>query len=109
MAATGEFPKTTLRWRGGEHEELQTDLSRFKARAIGRRLKELAELGLIAERRGFSVERGSGVPRLSAQDAVLVSLAPQHEEEPTGTGNVFEDLDFDADMLGQFTMGGSSV
>lgn len=62
-AAGGEArrPRTTIDWCGNRDSGVLTDLSRFRGRAIGRRIKELLVMGLEAERLGMRASERAGV------------------------------------------------
>jgi hypothetical protein len=101
--AKAPLEKTALRWNTTQHLELQVDLARFQRRARGKRLRDLAELGLLAEQRGFVIDRAGDSPRLKAMDSILISKSseprPAHAYEP----DVHEDHDpVMQDLLSQF-------
>ncbi len=95
--------KTALRWSATQHLELQADLARFNRRARGRRLKELAELGLLAEQRGFVIDRTGQGPRLKAMDSILISKPAETSLGQAATADVHEEHDpIMQDLLSQF-------
>lgn len=84
--------RSLIEWDEQRDRELLAQLEPFKARARGRRLKELALLGLLAERAGcrVSVDR-AGQARLEGLSAPLVLVggmadpAPAAPTQPTPT------------------------
>lgn len=94
--------KTTLRWNTTQFLELQTDLARFKRRARGKRLRELAELGLLAEQRGFSIDRSGGSIRLKAVDAILITKPLDPSPGLSAAVAVEEEDAVAQDLLSQF-------
>jgi len=88
-------PRTTLDWDPGSARDVQlrADLGRFKARARGARLKDLALLGLEAERAGVrlvpTTEGASGRALLLPSGGVHAAPAPMPPHEtsvpPIGT------------------------
>ena len=74
MANNLPIPKTALLWNADKHRELQLDLMAHRRRGRGKRVKELAELGLLAERRGFRLERDGDTFRLAMDDGFLIQV-----------------------------------
>lgn len=68
--------KTTIVWKDGRYRELEEDVRRFKARAVGGRLKELAMLGLLAERIGFRIEMTPAGPVLAGGHTIILNPQP---------------------------------
>lgn len=68
------YRKTTILWNDPRCREVELDLQRFKARAVGSRLRQLALLGLLAEGVGFRIEDTAEGPRLAGGQPVM--LAP---------------------------------
>lgn len=103
--------KTTLIWNDVRYRELEADVRRFRARAVGGRLKELAMLGLLAERIGFRIEMTAAGPELAGGHTIILNPAPGSaaatlppEHDQTSPLAEEEDLDPRAlDFSAQFT------
>lgn len=67
--------KTTILWNDPRYREVELDLQRFKARAVGSRLRQLALLGLLAEAVGFRIEDTVEGPRLAGGQPVMLAPA----------------------------------
>lgn len=92
--------KTTIVWTGERFREVEKELDRFKARAVGARLRELALLGLLAERAGYRVDTASGDPTLAGGQPILLAEPPA---EPVAPPVIDEDPDPRASAFtGQF-------
>lgn len=66
--------RTLIEWQDKQDGELLTHLDQFKARARGRRLKELARLGMAAERAGLrTIQTADGSLRLDGYAQVSVA------------------------------------
>ena len=101
--AKAPLEKTALRWNTTQYRELQEDLARFQRRARGKRLRDLAELGLLAEQRGFLIDRVGERPRLKAMDSILISKPADPAPPGAQDQDVNEDLDpVMQDLLSQF-------
>lgn len=74
--------KTIMAWPANGRCPVFEDLSRRKGPARGKRLRELALLGLAAERDGFGFTLQGDTLLLTGQDAVLVRLAPATGDAP---------------------------
>ena len=68
--------KTTIVWRDDRFRDLEDDIRRFKARAVGARLKELAMLGLLAERVGFRIEMTAKGAELAGGHTIILNPPP---------------------------------
>ena len=100
-----KFPleTTALRWNARQYRDLQKDLARFQRRARGKRLRDLAELGLLAEQRGFVIDRAGDSPRLKAMDSILISKPSEPGPTQSNDQDVNEDHDpIMQDLLSQF-------
>lgn len=100
-----KFPleTTAMRWNATQYRELQKDLARFQRRARGKRLRDLAELGLLAEQRGFVIDRAGESPRLKAMDSILISKPLDPVQSNSQEQGPDEELDpVMQDLLSQF-------
>lgn len=78
--------RSLIEWDDQRDRELLGELARFKARARGRRLKDLALLGLLAERSGCRVvSEGVGGVRLEGVAAPLVVVGGVTDPTPTAS------------------------
>lgn len=98
MANNLPIPKTALLWNADKHRELQLDLMAHRRRGRGKRVKELAELGLLAERRGFRLERDGDTFRLTMDDGFLIQVPAVAED---ASHAVADDL-ISAHLMSQF-------
>ena len=78
--------RSLIEWDEQRDRELLSQLEPFKARARGRRLKDLALLGLLAERAGcrVAVDR-AGKARLEGVSAPLVLVGGGTDPVPQAT------------------------
>jgi len=65
--------RTTMEWDDIRDRMVLRELRRFKGRAVGKRLKELALMGLEAEKLGMRVVEVDG--RLAATSSAMVAAA----------------------------------
>lgn len=102
MVARKQAGKTTILWGDPVFMPVEKDLARFMARKRGRRLKDLALLGLLAERHGFTIGLDAeGLAKLTGIDSVLVNLVDPKKPDEPGPQEAEDDLVGD-DFLKQF-------
>lgn len=83
--------RTTISW-SKEDADLVGDLKKYKARAIGNRIKRLAAAGLMLERMGITLDDNGVIPslteRLNGQSIGIGGVAPSTAPEPKDEGGL---------------------
>ena len=102
MANNLPIPKTALLWNADKHRELQLDLMAHRRRGRGKRVKELAELGLLAERRGFRLERDGDTFRLAMDDGFLIQVPAEGSAVTEDASQTVADDPISAHLMSQF-------